>query len=128
MPASSTLSLIPDTLNVKEMESYFLRQLRSQKTAANESQIVAGLRAAEAFREEGRLRLGDEFDLAYAGSVGGRGGVDGFTGSKGNNRGRNRRVLVEEDKVCGVCYRRFGGSAVKVMPDNSVVHYSCSVR
>lgn len=94
MPASSTLDLIPEVLPIKELESYFQGQIRSSKTVANESKAVAGLRSTLAFREEVKLRLGN-----------GEG--------KG---GRNRRVVITEDRVCGVCHKRFGGSAIKVMP------------
>lgn len=49
-----------------------------------------------AFSEEAKLRLGD--------------------GIPSGNGGRNRHVLITEDRVCGVCYKRFGGSAIKVLP------------
>ncbi|KAL9124441.1 MAG: hypothetical protein Q9217_006228, partial [Psora testacea] len=96
MPASSTLDLIPEVLPIKDLESYFRGQIRSANTIANEGRIVAGLRSALAFSEEAKLRLGD--------------------GIPSGNGGRNRRVVITEDKVCGVCYKRFGGSAIKVMP------------
>ena len=102
MPASSTLDLIPEVLPIKELEAYFRGQIRSSKTVGNESKAVAGLRSTLAFREEAKLRLGNG---------------DG----KG---GRNRRVVITEDRVCGVCHKRFGGSAVKVMP-RYVVHPFC---
>ena len=47
---------------------------------------------------------------------------DGIPGEAG---GRNRRVVVAEDRVCGVCHKRLGGSVIAVLPDNSVVHYGC---
>lgn len=49
-----------------------------------------------AIMEEVKLRLGD--------------------GVVGGNGGRNRRVVITEDRVCGVCHKRFGGSAIKVLP------------
>jgi hypothetical protein len=126
MPASSTLNLIPEVLPIKELESYFRGRIRSANTIVNEGRIVAGLRSTLAFREESKLRLGD--------------------GAPGGNGGRNRRVAITEDRVCGVCYKRFGGSAIKVLPEyvyshllcdlgplltknlnsNTVVHYGCS--
>lgn len=128
MPASSTLNLIPEVLPIKELESYFRGRIRSANTIVNEARIVAGLRSTVALREESRLRLGD--------------------GVPGGNRGRNRRVAITEDRVCGVCYKRFGGSAIKVLPEyvyplvlsylrhlltknpdsNTVVHYGCSTK
>ena len=62
----------------------------------NEGRIVAGIRQSAAFSEEARLRLGD--------------------GIRGGNGGRNRRVVITENRVCGVCHKRFGGSAIKVLP------------
>ena len=128
MPASSTLNLIPEILPIKELESYFQGRIRTANTLVNEGRIVAGMRGTLAFSEEANLRLGD--------------------GVRGGNDGRNRRVVITEDRVCGVCYRRFGGSTIKVMPEyvqpfilssrmtlltrcdysNSVVHYGCSTR
>ena len=126
MPASSTLNLIPEILPIKELESYFRGRIRTANTLVNEGRIVAGMRSTLAFSEEAMLRLGD--------------------GVRGGNDGRNRRVVITEDRVCGVCHKRFGGSAIKVMPEyaqpsnpfkqstqltrgdhsNTVVHYGCS--
>jgi hypothetical protein len=50
---------------------------------------------------------------------------DGLPGGAG---GRNRRVVVQDERVCGVCHKRLGGSVVAVLPDNSVVHYGCLSR
>ena len=97
MPASSTLDLIPEVLPVKDLESYFRGRIRSANSVVNEDKIVAGMRGAIAFTEDAKLRLGD--------------------GIQGGNRGRNRRVVISEERVCGVCYKRFGGSAIKVMPE-----------
>ncbi|KAL8779961.1 MAG: hypothetical protein Q9213_006686 [Squamulea squamosa] len=108
MPASSTLDLIPEILPIKELESYFRGRIRSANTTINESRVTVALRSSLVFSEELKLRLGD--------------------GIPGGNGGRNRHVLITEDRVCGVCYKRFGGSAIKVLPNNSVVHYGCSDR
>jgi hypothetical protein len=48
--------------------------------------------------------------------------------SAGTSGGRNRRVVVTDERVCGVCHKRFGRSVVAVLPDNSVVHYACLSR
>ncbi|KAL9065274.1 MAG: hypothetical protein Q9161_008353 [Pseudevernia consocians] len=96
MPASSTLNLIPEILPIKELESYFQGRIRAANTLVNEGRIVAGMRGTLAFSEEAKLRLGD--------------------GVRGGNDGRNRRVVITENRVCGVCYKRFGGSVIKVMP------------
>ncbi|KAI4226221.1 MAG: hypothetical protein LQ349_006918 [Xanthoria aureola] len=106
MPASSTLDLIPEILPIKDLESYFRGRIRSANTTINESRVTSALRSSLVFSEEAKLRLGD--------------------GVPGGNRGRNRHVLISDNRVCGVCYKRFGGSAIKVLPNNSVVHYGCS--
>ena len=70
--------------------------MRAANSNVNESRVVVGLRKSIDIREEARLLLGDE----KAGVVG----------------GRNRRVIVAEERVCGVCHKRFGGSVIKVLP------------
>ncbi|KAF3352083.1 60S ribosomal protein L6-B [Verticillium dahliae VDG1] len=47
LPATSTMSLIPSTLPVSELESYFRGRIRSANSVVNESRIVAGLRATD---------------------------------------------------------------------------------
>lgn len=108
LPAESTLSLIPDTLQVSELESYFRGRMRSSNSVVNQTRIVAGLRKTELVTSQALLLLGD--------------GVPGGQG------GRNRRVVIAEERVCGVCHKRLGGSVVAVLPDNSVVHYGCLGR
>ncbi|KAG6991353.1 hypothetical protein G7Y79_00053g088360 [Physcia stellaris] len=97
MPASSTLELIPEVLPIQDLESYFRGRIRSANTVMNESRIVAGMRSVLAVNQEASLRLGDDLP--------------------GGNKGRNRHVLITEDRVCAVCYKRFGGSVVKVLPN-----------
>ena len=97
IPASSTLALVPESLPVQELESYFRGRIRAANTVVNEDRVIANLRGALAFSEDSKLRLGD--------------------GRPGGNGGRNRRVVINEDRVCGVCFKRFGGSAVKVLPE-----------
>ena len=97
MPASSTLELIPEVLPIKDLESYFRGRIRSANTTVNESRIVAGMRSVLAFNEEACVRLGD--------------------GLPGGNGGRNRHVTITEDRVCSVCYKRFGGSTIKILPE-----------
>ena len=102
LPASSTLDIIPATLPVAELESYFRGRIRAANSIVNESRVVTGLRKTEVVSAQAELLLGEG--------------------------GRNRRVLVEEERVCGVCHKRLGGSVVAVLPDNSVVHYGCLGR
>src|SRR4051812_10586432 len=105
LPASSTLNLIPSSLPVKELESYFRGRIRAANSIVNEARIVAGLRKSEVVSAQASLLLGD-----------------------GKTGGRSRRVVVPEEKVCGACHKRLGGSVVAVLPDNSVIHYGCLTR
>ena len=97
LPASSTLGLIPEILPVQKLESYFTLRIRSANTIVNEGRVVAGLQKTLDVSEEASLRLGE--------------------GKPGGHFGRNRRVVITEERVCGVCHKRFGGSAIKVMPE-----------
>jgi len=97
LPASSTLDLIPPTLPVKDLESYFRGRIRSANSVMNEERIVARLRGVEKVAVEAELLL----------------------------EKRNRSVWVTEERVCGVCHKRFGGSAIRVYPDGAVTHYGC---
>ncbi|ROV87558.1 hypothetical protein VSDG_09763 [Cytospora chrysosperma] len=108
LPAASTLSLIPDSLPVSDLESYFRGRIRAANSAVNETRIIAGLRQTELVTSQALLLLGD--------------------GMPGGQGGRNRRVVISDERVCGVCHKRLGGSVVAALPDNSVVHYGCLNR
>ena len=82
--------------------------MRNANSILNESKIVAGLRKVDDVRVQAALQLGE--------GVLSRGG------------GRSRRVRVDEERVCGVCHKRLGGSVISVFPDNSVVHLGCANR
>lgn len=131
LPANSTLELIPELLPVKELEFYFRGRIRAANSIVSEGQVVVGLRKVEAVRIQAALLLGE--------------GVAGET-AKG---GRGRRVRVDEERVCGVCYKRLGASVISVFPEsvlspshmslsgrslltgmnsNSVVHLGCANR
>ncbi|KAL5116230.1 Vacuolar morphogenesis protein 6 [Pleosporales sp. CAS-2024a] len=110
LPASSTLELVPRTLPVKELESYFRGRIRNANSVLNEERIVAKLRGVEKAAVMEAVLLGD-----------GKVGRDGRVMAGG----LNRRVVMDEDRHCAVCHKRFGGSAIRVYPDNSVVHSGC---
>ncbi|KZF19880.1 AvaB protein [Xylona heveae TC161] len=110
LPASSTLDLIPSTLPIKELESYFRGRIRAANSVVNEGRIVAGLRKTEVVGCQAALLLGD--------------GLLSTTGGGG----RNRRVLIGEERVCGVCHKRLGASVISVLPDNQVYHLGCANR
>jgi hypothetical protein len=110
LPASTTLDLVPPTLPVKDLESYFFGRIRNANSMLNEERIVARLRGVEKVAIEAKVLLGD-----------------GMLGKDGRALagGLNRRVVIDEDRHCAVCHKRFGGSAIRVYPDNSVVHSGC---
>ncbi|KAI1823922.1 SPX domain-containing protein [Xylaria intraflava] len=105
LPATSTLSLIPDSLSVADLASYFHGRMRAGTSVVSESRIVEALRKTQLVDTQARLLLGD-----------------GLSDGPG---GRNRRVVISEERVCGVCHKRLGNSVVAVLPDNNVVHYGC---
>ncbi|KAG4427843.1 hypothetical protein IFR05_016673, partial [Cadophora sp. M221] len=78
LPASSTLNLIPTTLPVGELESYFRGRIRAANSIVNETRVVSGLRKSEVVAAQAELLLGD-----------------GVPGGKG---GRNRRVVVSDER------------------------------
>ncbi|KAK9423309.1 putative Vacuolar sorting protein 39 domain 1 [Seiridium unicorne] len=105
LPASSTLSLIPDDLPVKELESYFGGRIRAANSRLAESRVMEGMRKTLLVDTQALLLLGD-----------------GIPGGQG---GRNRRVVIGEERICGVCHKRLGNTVMAVLPDNGVVHYGC---
>ena len=101
LPAASSLGLIPEVLAVQKLEAYFTARLRAGNTILNNARITAGLRKTVDLEKDANLRLGE--------------------GRPGGHRGRNRNVVITEERVCGVCHKRFGGSAIKVLPESVVV-------
>ncbi|KAF2185224.1 vacuolar morphogenesis protein AvaB [Zopfia rhizophila CBS 207.26] len=110
LPAATTLDLVPPSLPVRELESYFRGRIRNANSVMNEERIVARLRGVEKVEIEAAALLGDGKVDAHGRKVPG---------------GLNRRVVIDEDRHCAVCHKRFGGSAIRVYPDNSVVHSGC---
>ncbi len=111
--------MIPGSLPVKNLESYFRGRIRAANSIVNEARVVAGLRKAEMVRAQAGL-LG-EAELAAS--------PNGLTLAPGvGSGGRGRHIVVSEERVCGVCHKRLGRSVVSVLPDNSVVHYACSKK
>jgi hypothetical protein len=101
---------VPPTLPVKDLESYFRGRIRNANTVMNEERVVARLLGVEKAGIEAAVLLGDGRVNAHGRRIPG---------------GLNRRVVIDEDRHCAVCHKRFGGSAIRVYPDNSVVHSGC---
>ncbi|KAE8144504.1 vacuolar sorting protein 39 domain 1-domain-containing protein [Aspergillus avenaceus] len=107
LPPSSAMDLIPETLPVKELDFYFKGRMRAANSALKESRIVASLQKAQNFKTEAQLMVGE--------------GTDGKSS-------RMRHVTITEERICGICHKRIGGSVINVFPDNTVVHLGCANR
>ncbi|EPS27288.1 hypothetical protein POX_e06260 [Penicillium oxalicum] len=107
LPAEAALKLIPATLPVRDLEFYFKGRMRAANTVFNEARIVASLRKTRDLQVQAQLALGE----------GVRGGGT-----------RARHVNVTEERICGVCHKRLGGSVINVFPDNTVIHLGCANR
>ena len=108
LPTSSTLDLMPDDLAVRELQDYFRGRIRNATSVLREEAIVRSLEKFRLETTERTLLLGPE-------------------ASPGEQpMGRNRRVRIQEDDHCKVCHKRFGTSAIRVYPNNEVVHYGCA--
>ncbi|KNG86478.1 putative vacuolar morphogenesis protein AvaB [Aspergillus nomiae NRRL 13137] len=106
LPPSSALELIPESLPVKELDFYFKGRMRAATSALNESRIVANLQKAQNFKTEAQLMVGE--------------GTDGKSC-------RMRHVTITEERICGICHKRIGGSVINVFPDNTVVHLAVPI-
>ena len=104
LPAGSALNLIPEKFPVKDLEFYFRGRIRAANSIVNESRIVAGLKRVQNMKAEAALALGEDA-VSHSGGRGGK------------NRGRNRFVTVGEERLCGLCHKRLGGSVISVFPE-----------
>ncbi|KAE8354113.1 hypothetical protein BDV28DRAFT_156480 [Aspergillus coremiiformis] len=96
LPPSSALELIPESLPVKELDFYFKGRMRAANSVLNESRIVASLQKARDFKTEAQLMVGE--------------GTDGKSS-------RMRHVTITEERICGICHKRIGGSVINVFPE-----------
>ncbi|KAJ9657174.1 Vacuolar morphogenesis protein 6 [Neophaeococcomyces mojaviensis] len=124
LPAGSTLNIIPTDLLIKELESYLRGRIRTANTAMNDARMVANLRKAEAVRVQARLLLGTGYD----GDPGANVILPGEAMSEATAKGRRRRIVIDEERICRVCHKRLGGSVISAFPDGSVVHLGCQGR
>ena len=123
LPASNTLQVIPTDLLVKELESYLRGRIRTANTAMNDVRVISSLRKVEAVQIQARLLLG----VGEDGDPGGQ-NLLGFSTSEAVSKGRRRKIMVDEDRICRVCHKRLGGSIISAFPDGSVVHLGCQSR
>ncbi|KAI9930200.1 Vacuolar morphogenesis protein 6 [Aspergillus wentii] len=107
LPPGSALNLIPENLPVKELEFYFKGRMRSANSMFRQSRIAANLQMAENIKRQAQLLVGE--------------GTDGKSS-------RSKHVTITEERNCGICFKRLGGSVINVFPDNTVVHLGCANR
>jgi hypothetical protein len=81
---------------VRDLEFYFKGRMRAANSVFNEARIVASLRKARDMQMQAQLALGEDV----------RGGGT-----------RARHVTVTEERICGVCHKRLGGSVINVFPE-----------
>lgn len=96
LPANSALDLIPESLPVQELEFYFKGRMRAVTSLYNETKVVANLQKAHSVKMQAQLLVGE--------------GTDGRSS-------RSRHVTVTEERVCGICHKRLGGSVINVFPE-----------
>lgn len=96
LPPGSALELIPETLPVKDLEFYFRGRMRAANSMLSESRIVASLQKSQNIKTQAQLLVGE--------------GTDGKSA-------RSRHVTITEERVCGVCHKRIGGSVINVFPE-----------
>jgi hypothetical protein len=96
LPANSALDLIPESLPVKELGFYFRGRMRAVTSLYNETKVVSNLHKAESIKTQAQLFVGE--------------GTDGRSS-------RSRHVTVTEERVCGICHKRLGGSVINVSPE-----------
>jgi hypothetical protein len=101
---------------VRDLESYFRGRIRNANSVLNSERIAAQLRGVEKVAVEAAVLLGED---------GARPKDDMGMSGKRAPGGLNRRVVVDEERHCAVCHKRFGQAAIRVWPDNSVVHSGC---
>lgn len=97
LPANSTLNLIPEAIPVQELEFYFRGRIRAANSIANEARVVSNLQKVQNIKTQARLLLGE--------------------GLPGPMKARSRHVTVTEERVCGICHKRLGGSVISVFPE-----------
>jgi len=115
LPALNTLSILPTSLPVKALQSYFSGRMRAANSLTREEAIVASLSKVVKLDWEAALLVGE--------------GPNALPANTANvQAGRNRRIVIGETRLCPVCGKRFGRAAVRAYPDGAVMHYGCSDR
>ncbi len=106
LPAASILKLIPPSLPVQSLQSYFRGRLRVGTSTVSEGRVLRGLCATEHERTRAALMLGDALQ-----------GRSGSSSGSSSDACRNRHVVISEERVCRVCHKRLGRSVISVFPE-----------
>ncbi|EAW19629.1 putative vacuolar morphogenesis protein AvaB [Aspergillus fischeri NRRL 181] len=96
LPPNSALELIPETLPVKELQFYFKGRMRAATSILNESRIVANMQKSQSIKTQAQLLVGEGGDVKAS---------------------RSRHVTITEERICGICHKRLGGSVINVFPE-----------
>ncbi|EED15572.1 vacuolar morphogenesis protein AvaB, putative [Talaromyces stipitatus ATCC 10500] len=97
LPANSTLDLIPEDIAVQELEFYFRNRIRAASSIVNEARIVANLKKVQNIKTQAQLLVGE--------------------GLPNDNKARSRHVAITDERACGICHKRLGGSVISVFPE-----------
>lgn len=128
LPALSTLKNLPDSLPLDSLTDYFRGRMRGAASEVRETSIVSALCGVERAAAERALLVGEEKTLDLDNLDALSFGVEGkAVGASGNDvsKGRSRRVVLGEERMCAVCHKRFGRAALRVWPGGEVLHYGC---
>jgi hypothetical protein len=96
LPPNSALELIPETLPVKELQFYFKGRMQAATSILNGSRIVANLHKSQSIKTQAQLLVGEGGDVKAS---------------------RSRHVTITEERICGICHKRLGGSVINVFPE-----------
>lgn len=110
LPVEEVLEVLPNALALKELQGYFCGRMRDATSVSRQEAIVVGLEGIRRTRTERVLSFGSRDELG------------------GQLRGRHRRVKIGGNDHCKICHKRFGSSAIRLYPDNEVLHYGCQGR
>ncbi|ODQ56459.1 putative vacuolar morphogenesis protein AvaB [Saitoella complicata NRRL Y-17804] len=96
LDSATAISLLPPTLPVADLHTFFRTRIRSENSALNSVRIIAALRKSSLLKTHEALI-----------------------------ETRNVKAVVDEERMCPSCHKRLGMSVIAVFPEGSIVHYGC---
>lgn len=88
--------MIPESLPVKELDFYFKGRMRATNSRYNELRVTTNLQKVQNIKTQAQLLVGEGVDPRFS---------------------RSRHVTVTEERLCGICHKRLGGSVINVFPE-----------